>query len=380
MSANNKGILNKVFSDIFSIGSSHSSVNNHVQFEGEGGRRKGGANEDEAKGDAKGDADANAKGDANANANAKGDANANANAKGDANAKANANANAKGDENANADKEGEEEDGDNKDDTVQNLNDCKAVRAECDENIDCEEGDEACLKEAKTNCEAEEEACKEDNEKTEPQQSMFSKLFSSDDKPIDPGEPHATGPIAPLKNAGSLYKRVFIIGFIFCLAVYLASVTFRSKHMIKHALKIHGEKENADTNFDADDVTNSERLQRIMKFICLFVLLTLAYFTAIIIALVILMAVFLRLMNHDADFEVWKSAGSMLSNFIWQFEINGEIHSLLYIYGIIVAILVFSTILFLAYFVFVKDYLTNLYYPHGYLQRRYVPRNRTYDK
>jgi hypothetical protein len=356
MSANNKGILGKVFSDMFSLPTKRN--NDYDYYHGKGGKpesedkKNADPKEEGAKGENAAVAEEGAKGE---NAAAEGDSKEGNAAVAEGESKEGNAVVAEGDS-----KEGNE-------DGVEELADCEAIKSDCEAAIECDEGDKDCEKEGKKKCKEEAKACKEDNEKTIPQESTFSKLFSSksnsnSNAAID-DEPRATGPIAPLRNAGSLYKRVFIIAFIFCLAVFLASVTFRSKHMIKKALKLHGEKENPDPNFDADDAPNIERWRRAMQFIGLFVILTITYFIAIVIAILVIIAVFIGLTNKDKDLEIWKMAASKLSNLIWQFEINGETHVLLYMYGIIIAILLISMILFMVYFIFVKDYLTNLYYP-----------------
>jgi hypothetical protein len=163
-----------------------------------------------------------------------------------------------------------------------------------------------------------------------------------------------------LPNAPALYKRVFVISLIFCLAIYLASITFRSKTMLKKVLKLTKEKSNPDPYFDKEDESNNKRWRRVMQLIVVLNVLSIAYFIAIILAIFLIVLIYLSIAE---DGEVTDKALALMKNVLWQFELNGSPYFLFYIYAIMVIIVFAAMMIFMIYHLIIKGYLGNLTYP-----------------
>jgi hypothetical protein len=171
------------------------------------------------------------------------------------------------------------------------------------------------------------------------------------------------GSIKPLSsNYGKiLYKRIFLIAFIFFIAVYCASVTFMSHHIITQTLKLSGESENSDPNFDNDEETIIQRWKRVMKIIIIFSLLTISYYIAFIIAIILILAFYFMFAKKEGE-KIWSLIKTILLNLFWRFNTDKKEHVLLYFYIIIILIIIIPLMFFMLYHLFVKNYLINLYY------------------
>ena len=163
-----------------------------------------------------------------------------------------------------------------------------------------------------------------------------------------------------LPYAGLLYKRIFVISVVFCLAIYLASITFRSKTLLNKTLKLYKEKTNSDPYFDKEDETNNNRWRRIMQMIVLLSVLAIAYFIAIIIAIFCIILLYLSMVE---DGDVLGKSQAVMKNIFWEFELNGAPHILLYFYAIVIFIIFSAMMVFMIYHLIIKGYLGNLTYP-----------------
>ena len=202
---------------------------------------------------------------------------------------------------------------------------------------------------------------------------FFAGLFGSDDDDEEKKKKilmKNSGPHIPLKGMSApVMKRVFIIAFIFFMAIYFASVTFRSKRMVNKSLAIGSEKANPDPDFDKD-VEGNERWKRIMKLIVIFTMLVLTYFIAIMLTIFLLITLAISLFNKNKAVKPYVIAFTYFKNFFWSFNAGGLPYSMMYIYIFLVIILVVSLIFFMMYHLFVKSYIDGLWYP------KYVDLNR----
>ena len=187
---------------------------------------------------------------------------------------------------------------------------------------------------------------------------FFSKMFS------EIGNNSKAQPLkinqVELHEPGQLFKRYFAISFMVLLSIFLASITFRSKAMMKKILKLPKEKSNPDPLFDPQ---GPDRSRRVMQMLLVFVLLVITFFVALIFALFAVIAIFLSIKEHDKNVDIVEKTLNILKDFMWKFDLSGKPHLLLYFYALIIILLFVSMLVFMLYHTCVKSYLPNISYP-----------------
>lgn len=160
-----------------------------------------------------------------------------------------------------------------------------------------------------------------------------------------------------LHEPNKLYKRVIIILFVFILAVYLASVTLKSKKLIKKITKLNGESANPDLDFEHTDESNITRWRRVMQLILVFIAFIIFYFLCIIVVAIIIAYYYFSVTSKNP-----KAIKPLMLSLFFEFEMDGKMYNLKFLYGIIILIMIVSMIWFMIYYLIVKSYLTRLAY------------------
>jgi hypothetical protein len=156
----------------------------------------------------------------------------------------------------------------------------------------------------------------------------------------------------------AVYQKLFILAFMFFVAVYCASVTFMSQKVQKDVLKLKGEEESPDPNFDSEDETNITRWRRIMQMIIVFTLLVITYFIAMIVVVVIMLAIYFSIAKKENE-KLWDLIKPLLLKWFWITPIGTQMS----FYGICLGILFGGMLVFMIYHLAVKSYIPNIAYP-----------------
>lgn len=167
------------------------------------------------------------------------------------------------------------------------------------------------------------------------------------------------GAIKSLIDARPLFARFFVIIFIFSLGIYLASVVFQSNSMVKNILKLKGEGEDADPNFE-DSGDHMERWRKILQMIIVFVCLVIAFTIALFVFIYVMLLLYYS--NKDGIPDPVPFVKEKMKKWFMSFEVDGFDYDLRKFYILAVVLLFGSMLFFMLYFIFVKSYLQNIYY------------------
>ena len=237
-----------------------------------------------------------------------------------------------------------------------------------------EEGKEAATKEgaeekAKDKEEEEEDKEEEEEDKEEEEEeeapSKASAVLSSLMNKASEQKSEITYTPKTLSEPQVLFKRVFMLTFMFCLAVYLASITFRSSKILKRVFKL-GIGKNGEPQIDMDFlVDDGRRWRRCIQGVFVLCLLALTYFIVLMIILFMMVCIYISVFT-DED-EILKSAMETYVDLVFKCKIGGAEHNLWYVYAFMLIVLFCSFFVYFIYFLMVKGYFQNIAYPN------YVP-------
>lgn len=174
------------------------------------------------------------------------------------------------------------------------------------------------------------------------------------------GKKKTGGAIKELTDGSPLFKRMMILIFIFFCAFYFASVTFQSEKVLAGVLKLKGQEDDEDYNFDDPNVNFMQRWRKIIQMIVVFVFLAIAYVLAIFLTIYVGLLVYIGVEGkHD---KVAEHAKEMMSEWFMVFDLDGTTFNMKTFYYIILGLVFVLMLFYMLYFIFVKGYLPKLYY------------------
>jgi hypothetical protein len=158
-----------------------------------------------------------------------------------------------------------------------------------------------------------------------------------------------------IMNAHLYYPRLFIILFVFIVSIYCATISFRSPQLLSKVLKLKGEDEMSDPNFEQEDEKNIKRWRRIMQMLIVFICLTIAYFIACLVAIAIILFAYYEFMDDDDNQETWPKVVAFMKDIFM-------LHDVTNLYSLFFIIIFGALLFFLIYHLLVKKVLPLLYY------------------
>lgn len=174
------------------------------------------------------------------------------------------------------------------------------------------------------------------------------------------GKKKTGGAIKELTDGSPLFKRMMILIFIFFCAFYFASVTFQSEKVLTGVLKLRGQDEDDDFNFDDPNVNFMQRWRKIIQIIVVFIFLAIAYVLAIFLTVYLGILVYVGVEGkHD---KVAERAKEIMSEWFMIFDLDGTTFNMKTFYYIILGLVFVLMLFYMLYFIFVKGYLPKLYY------------------